>query len=125
VQPLSAARANARRPKRTRRKMFPPRTSNRATAAASAPTGTRRSTPPRTTISTVESGITRTGANEVLGAVEEDTLEAFSCRLSSRRLAKNVDAPSTRAAQHAVTVWPDAFQVVIVPRQNWSRSGWR
>src|SRR5262249_21529857 len=93
---------------------------SRATAAASAPTGMRRTTPPGTTISTVGSGITRTAANDGFGLNWRGEVGACSRRASSRRLAKKVDSPIPRAAQNAVTVWPDSFQAVIVSRQKWS-----
>src|SRR5262245_11041328 len=100
----------------------PPRraTTSRATAPASAPTGARRTSPPGTTIAIIGSGITRTAANEGLAVAAAAAFGGCSRRASSRRLAKKVDSPIPRAAQNAVTVWPDSFQAVMVSRQNWS-----
>src|SRR5262249_25884563 len=102
----------------------PPRraTTSRATAAASAPTGARRISPPGTTISTTGSGITRTAANEGLAVAAAAAFGDCSRRASSRRLAKKVDSPIPRAAQNAVTVWPDSFQAGMVSRPHRGRA---
>jgi hypothetical protein len=89
-------------------------------AAESAPTGTRRMIPLGRTISAVGSGITRTAANDGLGVGEAGGCADPSRRASARRSAKEVDSPSPRAAQNAVTDCPDAFRAATVSRQNWS-----
>src|SRR5207253_476340 len=66
---------------------------SRATAAGSAPTGTRRTNPLGTTISTVGSEINRTAANDGFGPGGAGAFGDWLRRASSRRLAKNVDSP--------------------------------
>ncbi len=57
--------------------------------------------------------------NDVLGVGDAGAFGNRSRRASSRRLAKKVDSPIPRAAQKAVTDWPDSFQATTVSLQNW------